>query len=299
MMDAVMDSYEAGHSRDLDELRQLQSNGRTEIQQDSEVLALRCHNLLLQDQVQDLTRQLKQTCSLQQPKTFHLFSHLPPELRRKIWRHALPSPRTMSIDFIQRAHHPTPRFESNHPPPVLLHVCHESREVALGNYELTFRAHGPAAPSAPGGFYFDFRGDTLCFTRETMPLRIVLFLEDMCPSDVAKVRYLAVGTELPKDAVKYITRFHGLEVFSLILSDPRAVAPRGRFELVEADHRSIWVMGAYWNHELTSWGRMEAKIREAFEDERLISGQCRVPRVEFVYAISGEEGCCRDCPGHE
>ena len=154
--------------------------------------------------------------------------------------------------------------------------------------------------ATPGGFYFDFRTDTLCFTRETMPLRIVLFLEDMSPSEVARVRYLAVGSELPKDVMKYITQFPGLEVFSLILSDPRAVAPRGRFRLVEADHRSIWVMGAYWNHELTSWGRMEAMIREAFEDERLGRQEgCRVPRVEFVYAVSGEEGCCRDCPGHE
>jgi hypothetical protein len=310
-----MTSYEAEPSRNLDELGQFQSNSATEVRHDNELLALRCHNLQLQDQLQNLTRQLEQTRTLQQPKMFHLFSRLPPELRRKIWRHALPSPRIMSIDFIQRPRHSIPQFESNHPPPVLLQVCHESREVALESYELVFRAQGPVGPSqatstgtptaaagagaGSGGFYFDFRGDTLCFTRETMPLRIVLFLEDMSPSEVAQVRYLAVGTELPKDVMKYITQFHGLEIFSLILSDPRVVAPRGRFGLVEADHRSIWVMGAYWNHELTSWGRMEAKIREAFEDERAIFGECTVPRVEFVFAVSGEEGCCKDCPGHE
>jgi hypothetical protein len=191
---------------------------------------------------------------------------------------------------------------------MLLQVCHESREVALENYELVFRTQEPASSSTgissgtlTEGFYFDFRTDTLCFTRETMPLRVVLFLEDMCPSEVRRVRHLAVGTELPKDVMKYITQFHGLEVFSLILSDPRVVAPRGRFRLVETDHRSIWVMGAYWNHELTSWGRMEAMIRDAFEEERFLhgAGECKVPRVKFVYAVSGEEGCCRDCPGHE
>jgi hypothetical protein len=215
----------------------------------------------------------------------------------------------MSIDFLQRSPQHTPQFEPNHPPPTLLQVCHESREVALENYELVFTAQNPAgAAAAPsnaktdgdGGLYFDFGGDTLCFTRETMPLRIVLFLEDMDPAEVRKVRYLAVGTELPKDVMKYITQFHGLEVFSLILSDPRVVAPRGEFGLVEADHRSIWVMGAYWNHELTSWGRMEALIKEAFEEAGFMSGgECKVPRVEFVYAVSTEEGCCRDCPGHE
>jgi hypothetical protein len=311
-MDTIMDSCEDGQSQDPNELRQFRSNSGTEDYHDNELLALRCYNLQLQDQVQNLTRQLEQICSLQEPKKFHLFPRLPPELRRKIWRHALPSPRIMSIDFIQRPHQSIPQFEPNHPPPVLLQVCHESREVALENYELAFEAQGPCGSSqqaptggtpnpSPRGFYFDFRTDTLCFTRETMPLRIVLFLEDMSPSEVARVRYLAVGTELPKDVMKYITQFPGLEVFSLILSDPRVVAPRGRFRLVEVDHRSIWVMGAYWNHELTSWGRMEAMIRGAFEDERLIRGQegCRVPRVEFVYTVSGEEGCCRDCPGHE
>lgn len=306
MMDAVMDSYEDEHSRNLDELTQFQSNSGTDIHHNNELLALRCYNQQLQDQVQNLTQQLQESCSLQQPKIFHSFPRLPPELRRKIWRHALPSPRTMSVDFIQRSRHSAPEFEPNQPPPMLLHVCHESREVALENYELVFRSQNPpgassqGASGAPlGGFYFDFRGDTLCFTRETMPLRIVLFLEDMDLAEVRRVRYLAVGTELPKDVMKYITQFHGLEVFSLILSDPRVVAPVGRFGLVEADHRSIWVMGAYWNHELTSWGRMEAKIREAFEDERLICGECKVPRVEFVYAVSTEEGCCKDCPGHE
>jgi hypothetical protein len=166
--------------------------------------------------------------------------------------------------------------------------------VALESYDLAFQPKGSSRPA----FYFAFRRDTLCFTRETTPLRIVLFLEDMQRADIRKVRYLAVGTELPKDVVKYITQFHGLEVFSLILSDPRVIAPVGKFDLVEADHRTIWVMGAYWNHGLTSWGSMEMNLTSAFDDEREVSPDCNVPQVEFVYAVSTDAGCCKACPGH-
>jgi len=307
--DDIMDTCEVEPSQVVNDLRLFRPNKQTSTQQVNEVFALRSQNLYLQDQVINLTRQL-QSCSLQPPKIFHHFPRLPPELRRKIWRYALPAPRIMSVDFLQRSPQHNPQFEPNHPPPMLLQVCHEAREVALENYELVFAARNPAGIATAvegekedrGGaaFHFNFRGDTLCFTRETMPLRIVLFLEDMDPAEVCRVRYLAVGTELPKDIMKYVTQFHGLEVFSLILSDPRVAAPRGKFGIVEADHRSIWVMGAYWNHELTSWGRMEALIRDAFEEARLMSGgECRVPKVEFVYAVSTDEGCCRDCPGHE
>jgi hypothetical protein len=265
------------------------------IHHDREVLALRRQNIQLQDQIKDLTKRLDQFCVHSQSNEFHLFPKLPPELRRKIWHYGLPGPRVMSFDFVQRSRQSMPHFEANYGPPPLLHVCHESREVALESYELIFRSRGSSRPP----FYFDLKRDTLCFTMETTPIRIVLFLEDMPVADVCRVRYLAVGSELPKDVVKYITQFHGLEVFSLILSDPRVISPIGKFGLVEAEHRSIWVMGSYWNHGLTSWGGMENNLRSAFEDEKEKHPDCNVPVVEFVYAVSTEVGCCRDCPGHE
>lgn len=261
----------------------------------NEIIALRSQNQQLQEHVKDLTRQLQQVCSHQQPKVFHYFSTLPPELRRKIWYYALPGPRVVSFDFVHRSRDAMPHFEANHGPPTLLHVCHESRQVALESYDLAFQPKGSSRPA----FYFAFKRDTLCFTRETTPIRIVLFLEDMHKVDIRRVRYLAVGTELPRDVVKYITQFHSLEVFSLILSDPRMMAPVGKFDLVKAGHQTIWVMGAYWNHGLTSWGGMEMNLRSAFEDERELHPSCNVPQVEFVYAVSTDAGCCKDCPGHE
>jgi 2EXR family len=263
---------------------------------DDALLSLRHQNIRLQGQVKDLARKLERTCCCfhHESQEFPYFSKLPPELRRKIWRHALPGPRVVNFDFIYRPRQPMPHFEANYGAPTLLHVCHESREVALESYELLFQSKESSRPA----IYFDLKRDTLCFTLETIPIRIVLFLEDMPRADIRRVRYLAVGTELPKDMVKYITQFHGLEVFSLILSDPRIIAPVGKFDLVEAEHRSIWVTGSHWNHGLTSWGSMEMNLKAAFEDEQEKHPDCNVPVVEFVYTVSTEVGCCKNCPGH-
>jgi 2EXR family len=279
------------------------------------MIALRESNTSLQEQVAQLTAQLEasrlthdlpRSTTTIKTTTFPLFSQLPPELRRKIWKHALPEPRVINVDYVQRTRSTAPSFVANHGPPTLLAVNREARAIALAQYEPAFRARtGPASDSRSSGFYFDFRRDTLCFATETTPVRIVFFLEDMPRADIARVRFLAVGSELPRELCKYITQFHGLEVFNLILSDPRslgavgAVTPRRKFGFAAvADRRSIWLVGSYWNHGLTSWGAMELNLRAAFEDERARCPECKIPVIEFVYAVSAREGCCRDCPGH-
>lgn len=262
-------------------------------QHEEVILTLRRHNSQLQCQIEELTKKLEHACPQHNARGFHLFPRLPPELRRKIWRHGLPAPRVVNFDFISRFRNPPPHFETNYGPPSLLHVCRESREVALESYELVFKSKGTSR-----AFYFDLRRDTLCFTMQTTPIHIALFLDDMPAADVCRVRYLAVASELPKDLVKYITRFQGLEVFSLILSDPRVIAPIGQFDLFEAKRPSIWVTGAYWNFGLTSWGEMEMNLTSAFEDERAMFPDCRVPVVELVYTVSTRKRCCGDCPGH-
>lgn len=64
---------------------------------------------------------------------FHLFPKLPHELRLEIWRFALPPPRVVELRPTGRAG--KRRFWiTDTSPPVLLRVCHEAREVALGSY---------------------------------------------------------------------------------------------------------------------------------------------------------------------
>jgi hypothetical protein len=78
-------------------------------------------------------------------KIFHLFRELPPELRLKVWE-CLLAPRIIAVSCIDTDE---PSDESSslgisdgliRPPliPVLLHINHESRTLALAHYELSF-----------------------------------------------------------------------------------------------------------------------------------------------------------------
>jgi 2EXR family len=70
---------------------------------------------------------------------FDLFPRLPPELRVKIWKIALPGPRIVEVyldqvDDLSRGVHDVIRVST--PPPVLMHVNFESRMVAREKYWL-------------------------------------------------------------------------------------------------------------------------------------------------------------------
>ncbi len=97
--------------------------------------------------------------------TFTVFPELPFELRLKVWKYVAPGPRTVTISYESHATRykgkNISRFDgwgTPDPPPVILHICHESREEALKSYKLAFGSHFHAAK-----IYFDFSKDTLRF----------------------------------------------------------------------------------------------------------------------------------------
>ncbi|KAF4638069.1 hypothetical protein G7Y89_g31 [Cudoniella acicularis] len=67
------------------------------------------------------------------------FSQLPFEIRMMIWKFAIPKPRVIRLDFKTSLDRPCRAFDMG-PPfiPKLLHICHESREVACEVYRLGF-----------------------------------------------------------------------------------------------------------------------------------------------------------------
>ncbi len=91
-------------------------------------------------------------------KAFDLFPKLPIELRTMIWRHALPGPRLVRVMVDEAAPHfgsleidrhngsgrkythsfNKLREQPARPPPQLLHVCRESRQIALETYDFCF-----------------------------------------------------------------------------------------------------------------------------------------------------------------
>jgi hypothetical protein len=99
---------------------------------------------------------------------FHLFPALPVELRLKIFGIALSSPRVVSITcdrgIFQRG---VPRaaksFVSRDKPPVLLHVCHESRDESLNVYTPSFKTAFSTRYT-----YVSFSQDTIRMSDDTL-----------------------------------------------------------------------------------------------------------------------------------
>ncbi|KAI1135186.1 hypothetical protein F5Y05DRAFT_416492 [Hypoxylon sp. FL0543] len=110
---------------------------------------------------------------VQKPTTFPKFNELPPELRIKIWQHAMPGPRTVVVKSPYTRQKETPRsleeaitephveeetWYSTTQIPALLHVNAEARYEALKHYKLSL-----GVGSAQSRIYVDFSRDTIFF----------------------------------------------------------------------------------------------------------------------------------------
>lgn len=87
---------------------------------------------------------------------FTRFPDLPPELRLKIWKIASQALRTLELFY----RHIGREIRCHQAPPALLHVCHESREVGLEVYHLSF---GSEKRGNPPQIYFNPANDIIYF----------------------------------------------------------------------------------------------------------------------------------------
>ncbi|KAL3423304.1 hypothetical protein PVAG01_05051 [Phlyctema vagabunda] len=92
--------------------------------------------------------------------TFHPFSELPVEVRRMIWELARPEGRYIGFGFRSNSTAYSPARV-----PTLLHVCAESRNLALTWYELSF----PRRLNGPPQTYFDPSRDGILY-KEAAPI---------------------------------------------------------------------------------------------------------------------------------
>lgn len=138
---------------------------------------------------------------------FPLFSHLPYELRLKIWEHLL-TPRIIIATCFDAAEVAPKRAQLARrrrlpPVPVLLHISHETRQLGLRHYERAFSWRVPpmyAHPrSAPARTWFSFARDTLLLLGELEPYDssnvnapMVYFLNR---ADTRRVRHVACAFE--------------------------------------------------------------------------------------------------------
>ncbi|OTA98427.1 hypothetical protein M426DRAFT_28473 [Hypoxylon sp. CI-4A] len=139
----------------------------------------------------------------QAPTSFTKFKELPPELRIKIWQHAMPNARTVVVksphtkpaqaprsleEAMSKSPDQEPTWSSATQIPALLHVNAEARHEALKHYKLSLGV-GNAQPR----IYVDFQRDTIFFgNSELKPECSSLWASTR---DLDRVRRLAVVPE--------------------------------------------------------------------------------------------------------
>ena len=200
--------------------------------------------------------------------TFTLFPLLPPELRLKVWE-CLIQPRVL-IAACFDSRHAEKRSQlalrrKKTRTPVLLHVNHESRTLALRHYELAFAWKTPRQLIGPGTgvvparsdahVWFNFSLDALLLLGELEPhdangfnSPMVYFLRS---EDTRRVRHLAVAfEELRLDAYEadqvFVSLFHVIDMFLaaprlLVTTTPRDAETR-HLALPTADNvvQKLW-----------------------------------------------------------
>lgn len=147
-------------------------------------------------------------------REFNRFPKLPPELRLKIWAHALPDPRIMAIESVP------PRTKDylisckDRIPSTLL-VNRESREVALKRYSLRFltfeNVYGPPV-------YFDFGRDIVCVNKCSDGWWIDF--NDEFNKDLSLVKRVIVRHRIARSSREFILRtmpFYNLESLGLAI----------------------------------------------------------------------------------
>ncbi|KAH7357156.1 hypothetical protein BKA65DRAFT_423996 [Rhexocercosporidium sp. MPI-PUGE-AT-0058] len=98
------------------------------------------------------------TAPLSERGEFKVFPKLPLELRNMVWKEAARVPQLVKIGLNPSAHRYIGEVVNFTKPPALLHVCTESRRVALPEYEVAF-----AKWSTGDGIYFNFERDAISF----------------------------------------------------------------------------------------------------------------------------------------
>ncbi|QSS66997.1 hypothetical protein I7I51_03209 [Histoplasma capsulatum] len=153
------------------------------------------HNL--QAEIEDLTARLRkveaenQQLRYQQGTCFPLME-LPPEIRILVWKNALPNRRVLRISELPASgYEPREKMFCSARPPVLLHICRESREVALAHFRPFFSEK--CGSEMPRPIYFRPKLDILYID--------VMFLDEITSEypEVNEIESIAIPIRSPRN----------------------------------------------------------------------------------------------------
>lgn len=165
---------------------------------------------------------------------FSLFQNLPYELRHEIWRYLIPEPRV-----VRAAHYLLPdKVYPKSTPPVLLHVCRESREFLLSP-EIGFSML-LATPTFPATICANVKTDAIDFPLWTL-LNGVKVLEFEAIIHL-EIEGRCLRNEESADILRQLTKFPNLDTLSVVT--PKAPA-------IDFLHLPPPIMGIY--HQSPEW----------------------------------------------
>lgn len=211
---------------------------------------------------------------------FTLFDKLPVEIRRRIWRHAVPSDRLVKIDRIDRmAEEYVPSFYTNGAPrsayrvhtsyPGLLGACKESRTIGFEFYKLSF---GHRLEHRP--IYFDFSRDILYF-EETQALNqfsgtshfeqdVDTGFEMKLTGDLLKIQRVIVGGRLKRDTIHILGLYENLK--SITFEEQFFLASYGK---ARAPNREAMALSDLWAKK-SDGGSGLPNVKVTFQSEQMM-----------------------------
>jgi len=251
--------------------------------------------------------------------TFNCFPQLPREIRLQIWEFALPDPRFIELVPRNIKYPDTPiwwtRWSGSkwvwttvNPPPVLLNVSHEARNICLQSYESTsvwYQSQGPLRKT-----YVDYAKDTFyCSVESFNALQDSLIGRisslQVAPINLASVRALSIeirqahpwsglpgiqhdlgGKEISADYLASLFElFPALEELLLVI-DGRNPRFDGPAELVEPTE-------AYKDYyEENGREMMMERIVKLVEEVKSAKTYLKIPLIRLNLFINGRDTPC-------
>ncbi len=260
-------------------------------------------------------RRRTQKCDVSAGRAFPKFSRLPKELRLRVWEMAAEQPRVVVIHSAKREEgdETPPGFISSSPPPAVLHVCAESRGMALTRYSvLLMSASEPnssniSPPSEGSAFstYFNLAQDVLYF-RTDLDNRtpdgascIFKFVDTVHPSVLKQIRSIGIDINTTGNCYAcdwmFLAKLPSLEVLCLGLEVPELdLGSILRFTLLQDEDMHAFVEDYRMNfdqvHPELSESSEEAAIEEIkrdsiywwWDNERTEFEASRKPEIRLV-----------------
>ncbi|ELR07779.1 hypothetical protein VC83_01113 [Pseudogymnoascus destructans] len=137
----------------------------------------------------------------QRTQRFKFFPNLPSEIRLMVWNFCLPGPRVLDVKMRRIFFRAStgkvtnsPRFMSSLDHPVILHICSESRSVALKHYTLAFpNTMRLKTKTSPAQIYIDFSIDMVWFDNlHYFPTQWFHSARTSPNTNLAKIRFLVM-----------------------------------------------------------------------------------------------------------